>query len=140
MGAVYASVSDITLLSPRTLTTQEQEQAQSLLAVASAKLRLQAQRYGKDLDEMISASEDLALAVKDTVVNCVKRALESYASSTQAATQTSQSALGYSVSMTYLNAGQSLYYLRNELKDLGILRQRYGGMEVYDIAEHDQGN
>ena len=140
MGAVYASVSDIALLSSRTLTTQEQEQAESLLAAASAKLRLQAQRYGKDLDQMIAGSDDLALAVKDTVVNCVMRALESYASSTQAATQTSQSALGYSVSMTYLNAGQSLYYLRNELKDLGILRQQYGGMEVYDIAEHDQGN
>ncbi len=59
------------------------------------------------------------------------RALEAYSNDNVAASQTSQTALGYSVSMTYLNAGQSLYYLRNELKDLGVLRQKFGAMEVY---------
>ena len=136
MGAVYATVSDVSVFT-RILTAKEQEQASSLLETACAKLRLQARRYGRDLDEMIEADEDLLPVVRDTVINCVKRALESYANSDQAATQTSQSALGYSVSMTYLNAGQSLYYLRSELKDLGILRQRYGGMEVYGIEEPD---
>lgn len=129
MGAVYAQLADLML--SHNLTAQEQEQAGSLLEAASAKLRLTAKRYGKNLDEMIAADEDLLPVVKETVVTCVRRALESYKSDTSAASQTSQSALGYSVSMTYLNAGQSIYYLRNELKDLGILRQSYGGMEVY---------
>jgi hypothetical protein len=35
--------------------------------------------------------------------------------------------------MTYLNAGQALYYLRNELKDLGIIRQRYGALDLYGV-------
>jgi len=139
MGAVYAEVGEIAVFG-KNLTTQETEQAESLLAAASAKLRLIAKRYGKDLDAMIAADEDLLLAVKETVISCVKRALDSYSNDTAAATQTSQSALGYSVSMTYLNAGQSLYYLRNELKDLGILRQRYGAMEVYESEEPDTGD
>lgn len=138
MGATYAQLADLTI--SHALTAQEQEQAESLLAAASAKLRLIAKRYGKDLDEMIADDKDLLPVVKETVVTCVRRALESYSSSTQAASQTSQSALGYSVSMTYLNAGQSLYFLRNELRDLGILRQRYGGMEVYGNGESDTRN
>ena len=138
MGAVYAQLSDLELY--KQLTAEEQTQALTLLAAASAKLRLTAKRYGKDLDAMIDADEDMLPVVKEMVVTCVRRAMEAYAGSAQAATQTSQSALGYSVSMTYLNAGQSLYYLRNELKDLGILRQQYGAMEVYDIGESDTGN
>lgn len=138
MGVVYAQLADLML--SHTLTAQEQEQAENLLAAASAKLRLSAKRYGKDLDVMIADDEDMLPVVKETVVTCVRRALESYSSGTQTASQTSQSALGYSVSMTYLNAGQSLYFLRNELRDLGILRQRYGALEVYGDGESDTGD
>lgn len=134
MGAVYAQLADLML--SHNLTAQEQEQAESLLETASAKLRLIAKRYGKNLDSMIEADDDLSSVVKETVATCVRRAIESYRSDVSTASQMNQSALGYSISMTYLNAGQSLYYLRNELKDLGILRQRYGGMEVYN-AESD---
>lgn len=136
MGRVYAAASDVAVFG-KSLTAQELEQAEALLAAASAKLRLAAARYGKDLDSMIDENEDMELAVKDTVINCVKRALESYSSDTMTASQTSQTALGYSIAMTYLNAGQSLYYLRNELKDLGILRQRFGAMEVYGDEADD---
>lgn len=137
MSIVYASVEDLRLFNSA-LTAQEREQAESLLASASAKLRLTAKRYGKDLDDLVK-DEDYLLVVRETVANCVRRAIESYKNDTTAS-QTSQTALGYSVSMTYLNAGQSLYYLRNELKDLGILRQRYGGMEVYFDDTADQGD
>ena len=137
MSVNYASVEDLRLFNSA-LTAQEREQAESLLAAASAKLRLTAKRYGKDLDELVK-DEDYLLVVRETVANCVRRAIESYKNDTTAS-QTSQTALGYSVSMTYLNAGQSLYYLRNELKDLGILRQRYGGMEVYFDDTADQGD
>lgn len=137
MAVNYASVEDLRLFNSA-LTAQEREQAESLLAAASAKLRLTAKRYGKDLDELVK-DEDYLLVVRENVANCVRRAIESYKNDTTAS-QTSQTALGYSVSMTYLNAGQSLYYLRNELKDLGILRQRYGGMEVYFDDTADQGD
>ncbi|MBQ1659036.1 MAG: hypothetical protein II059_04245 [Clostridia bacterium] len=139
MGAVYAALSDVILFSAN-LTAHEQEQAESLIDTACAKLRLTAKRYGKDLDAMIEADEDLETAVKSVIVTSVKRALQTYSDGDLTAAQTSQSGMGYAVSMTYLNAGQSLYFLRSELKDLGIVRQRYGAMEVYKFETNAQGN
>lgn len=138
MGAVYASVADLEIF--EALSVRELEQAEVLLERASAKLRLTAKQYGVDLDAMIEQDDDLLPVVADTVINCVRRALSSYSNDDITASQTSQSALGYSVSMTYINAGQSLYYLKNELSDLGILRQRYGAVEVYANEDSDQGN
>lgn len=139
MGAVYAALSDVILFS-QNLTSHEQEQAESLIDTACAKLRLTAKRYGKNLDAMIEADEDFETAVKSVIVTSVKRALQTYSDGDLTAAQTSQSGMGYAVSMTYLNAGQSLYFLRSELKDLGIVRQRYGAMEVYEFETNAQGN
>lgn len=135
MGAVYASVADVALLRP--LTAQEQVQAESLLASASAKLRLTAKGYGYDLDGLISADEDYGEVVKAVVVQAVIRALNSVTDNTPPAVQSSQAAMGYSLSMTWLASGQALYFLRNELDELGFLRQRYGALEVYDIGKQN---
>lgn len=135
----YAEISDITALG-KDLTAQEKEAAEILLDTASSKLRITAHKYGKDIDEMIKdekMGDDYALVVKNVVIQAVLRALTSISDTLPAITQGSQSALGYSVSMTYLNAGQSLYFLRNELKDLGLLRQTFGAMEVYDNDADD---
>ena len=132
MGAVYASVADVALLRP--LTAQEQQQAESLLVSASAKLRLTAKDYGYDLDGLIAEDEDYGSAVQAVVVQAVIRALNSVTDNTPPAVQSSQAAMGYSLSMTWLNSGQSLYFLRNELDELGFLRQRYGALEVYNLG------
>ena len=129
----YAETSDIKALG-KNLTAQEEETAEILLDTASSKLRIIAHKYGKDIDKMINDEkngDDYALVVKNVVIQAVLRALTSISDTSPAITQGSQSALGYSVSMTYLNAGQSLYFLRNELKDLGLLRQTWGAVEVY---------
>ncbi|WP_028504132.1 Gp19/Gp15/Gp42 family protein [Ruminococcus albus] len=131
MGADYAAVSDITALGV-TLTPQQEDAAEVLITQSSAKLRLTAKKYGKDIDTLIAADDDFGIAVKNVVVQSVIRALNSIADDSPAAVQATQSALGYSASMTYLNAGQSLYFLRNELKDLGLMQQTYGALEVYD--------
>lgn len=138
MGARYAEVADI-ILHYKDLTAKEIEQAESLLDIASAKLRITAEKYGKDIDKMIAENSDIGYVVKDIVISACKRALSSNADAVPSASQSSQSALGYTVSMTYLNAGQSLYFLRNELKELGMLRQKFGGVEVYKIAD-DKGD
>lgn len=135
----YAEISDITALG-KDLTAQEKEAAEILLDTASSKLRITAHKYGKDIDEMIKdekMGDDYALVVENVVIQAVLRALTSISDTLPAITQGSQSALGYSVSMTYLNAGQSLYFLRNELKDLGLLRQTFGAVEVYDNDADD---
>lgn len=136
MGAVYASVEDITALG-RSLTNQQSEAADVLLEQASAKLRLMAQKYKKNIDDLIAdpvTGEDYALAVKSVVVQAVCRALDSVNSNT-AASQGTESIGAYSLTMSYLNAGQSLYFLRNELKDLGLMQQRYGFLNLYGGEE-----
>ena len=141
MGDVYASISDITALG-RTLTAEQETAANVLLTQASAKLRLTARKYGKDIDAMIAdetTGEDYALAVKSVVVQAVCRALDSVTGNA-AISQETQSALGYSATVSYLNAGQQLYFMRNELKDLGILRQTWGFTEVYGLGSADSGN
>lgn len=136
MGTVYAEVSDITALG-RTLTNQQQEAAEVLIEEASAKLRLMAQKYKKNIDELIAdpvTGEDYALAVKSVVVQAVCRALDSVNSNT-VASQGTESIGAYSLTMSYLNAGQSLYFLRNELKDLGLMQQRFGWLDMYSGEE-----
>ena len=136
MAAVYATVEDISKLG-RKLTAEEQDKAAELLPVASSKLRLAAKKRGRDLDMMIFDDPDVGQAAREIVSKAVIRAIDSSADSNPPAVQASQAALGYSVSMTYLNSGQALYFLKNELKELGIMRQRYGALEVYDSADDD---
>ena len=136
MAAVYATVEDITRLG-RKLTAEEQDKAAELLPIASSKLRLAAKKRGRDLDMMIFDDPDVGQAAREITVKAVIRAIDSSADSNPPAVQASQAALGYSMSMTYLNSGQALYFLKNELKELGIMRQRYGTLEVYDNADDD---
>ena len=68
--------------------------------------------------------------VKSVVVDVVARALMT-STNTEPMTQVSQSALGYSVSGTYLVPGGGLFIKKSELARLGLRRQRYGGIELY---------
>lgn len=133
MGAVYATTDDVTTLG-RTLTNEEAEKVSTLLEITSALLRTECSKRGYDLDQMITDDPDKGLIAKILTVNAVIRSLNAASNNAPAATQGSQSALGYSVSYTYLNAGQDVYFLRNELKELGIMRQKCGILEVYDYG------
>ncbi|MBP5432332.1 Gp19/Gp15/Gp42 family protein [Ruminococcus sp.] len=133
-GAVYATVSDIEALGI-SLTTSQEGAADILLSTASSKLRLAARKRGKELDTLIAADADYGAAVKSVIIQAVTRALNSIADSAPAATQGSESNGNYSISMTYLNAGQSLYFLRNELKELGLMRQIFGAIDLYNTGE-----
>lgn len=134
MGAVYATMDDVQALG-RTLTADEQEKVPQLLEIASALLRTEAKKRGYDLDQMIADDPDKGLITKILTVNGVVRSLNAASDTSPAAVQGSQSALGYSVSYTYLNAGQDIYFLKNELKELGIMRQKCGILEVYDYGD-----
>lgn len=131
MGTVYAEVSDITALGIP-LTAQQKSAAEELLKTASSKLRLHGKRVGKNIDEMCDADSDFADAVKSVVIQSVVRAVNSISNVNMAATQSSETIGSYSYSMVYANAGQSLYFLRNELKELGLKRQTYGAVDFYE--------
>lgn len=135
MGTVYAEVSDIIALG-RSLTAGQQEAAEVLLAQASAKLRLTAQKYKKNIDELIAdpvTGDDFALAVKSVVVAAVCRALDAVTES-GSVSQASETLGAYSYTYHYANAGQQLYFLNNELKDLGLKRQKVGWLDVYGVT------
>lgn len=139
MGTVYATVEDVGLLG-RKLTADEAARAPSLLNSASVILRMEARNRQYDLDKMIAEDEDCGEIARALVVNAVVRALNSSAGNdtSPAAVQASQSGLGYSASMTYLAPGQTApFFLKSELKQLGILKQRYGAMEVYFDGSDD---
>jgi len=132
-GTVYASASDV-IARGRKLTDEECQIAETLLSSASAQLRVTARRYGKNIDVMIAdeeTGEDFASVVKDTVVQAVVRALDSVSDDRSMISQGSETNGSYSISMTYLNAGQSLYFLKSELRDLGLLNQTYGALDIY---------
>ena len=112
---------------------EEQASAEILIQTASSKIRIIARKYGIDIDKNISdttTGDDLSVAVKNAVVQSVIRAIDSLSSTSSAVSQNSETNGAYNISMTYLNAGQSLYFLNNELKDLGIIRQRYGAIDL----------
>lgn len=134
MGAVYATVADVIALG-RPLTAAEQAQAEVLLPTVSALLRQEAAKRGYDLDQMIAANEDIGLIAKIVTVNSTVRAINASSETAPATVQAAQAGLGFSVSATYQNPGQPVYFLRNELKELGLLRQKVGTLEVYDIYD-----
>ena len=132
MTANYATISDIIAIGKK-LTIEEQASAEILIQTASSKIRIIARKYGIDIDKNISdttTGDDLSVAVKNAVVQSVIRAIDSLSSTSSAVSQNSETNGAYNISMTYLNAGQSLYFLNNELKDLGIIRQRYGAIDL----------
>jgi hypothetical protein len=133
----YATVDDVRQLW-RDLTTEELNRTGYLLEVVSASLRTEAKKVGKDLDQMIDADEDLKTVAKTVTVDIVARTLMT-STDHEPMTQMTESALGYSVSGTFLTPGGGLFIKKSELARLGLKRQRFGVMELYDYDQGDNG-
>ena len=133
----YATVDDVRQLW-REMTEAETDKAGYLLQVVSASLRTEAKKVGKDLDEMIAEDEDLAVVARSVTVDIVARNLMT-STNQEPMTQMSESALGYSASGTFLVPGGGLFIKKSELAKLGLKRQRYGVMELYDYDQGDNG-
>lgn len=131
----YATTDDIIAFG-RTLTNDELTIAGNLLTAVSAQLRLEADRRGYDLDAMIAGSEDLAEAAKSVTVQVVTRYLNQ-GTTGAAMTQMSETAGPYTVQGTYLVPGGGIFIKRDELRALGLRRQRWGAMEVFDVYGTD---
>ena len=114
-----------------TLTEEEIVKAETLLPIISARLRYEAKKVGKNLDEMIADDLDLEIVAKSVIAGIVERTLKLQKSDSPVFSQYSESALGYSYSGTIPNPGESLYIKKNELKALGLKRQRFGVIDFY---------
>ena len=126
----FATIDDLTNLW-RPMTPDEQIRAEALLPVVSNRLRQEADNVGKDIDKMIEDSDVYKDVVKSVTVDIVSRTLLT-STKNEPMTQYSQSALGYSVQGTFLVPGGGLFIKRDELKALGLRKQRYGVIEPYE--------
>ena len=126
MAQPFATVNEMTELF-RAMTADEQARAAKLLPIVSDTLRVEARNAGKDLDEMIAAdcSGAYANVVKSVTVDVTARALMTPTNEAPMS-QYSQSALGYSVSGTFLVPGGGLFVKREELRRLGLRVQKGG--------------
>lgn len=130
----YTTVDDVNKLF-RNLTNEESERAAELIPVIESSIRLEADNVGKDLEELLE-DENYKNVFKSVVVDVVGRTLMT-STDQEPMTQSSESALGYSWSGTFLVPGGGLFIKRSELARLGLRKQRYGVIDFYD---ENQGN
>ena len=136
--ATFATIDDVTNLWRR-MTSEEQTRAAALLEVVSASLRAEADKVGKDLDEMVAASADYAAVAKSVTVDVVARTLMT-STEQEPLSQFSQTAGPFTASGTYLVPGGGLFIKRSELARLGLRRQRLGAVDIYDITARSADN
>lgn len=125
----YITLEDIIKLF-RPLKYDEAAKAENLIPVVCDSLRQEAKNIGKDLDKMLEDEVLQKNVLKSVCVDVIGRALMT-STDTEPLTQVSQSALGYSMSGTFLVPGGGLFIKKSELARLGLRRQRYGVIEFY---------
>ena len=135
----FATATDVTVLSGKNYTSDEIERISALLPLVCDALRAEAQKAGKNLDMMVANSASYASVVKLVVVDVIVRVMRQTQEG-DPMSQESQSALGYTWSGTYAipGGGISGAIMRNDLKRLGLRRQRYGVMELWDGSQDEQ--
>lgn len=137
--AAFATTEDLVNLW-RPLTESEQGRAEYLLKAASDTLRQQAKNRGYNIDQMIADGKIYQSVVVDVVVAAVSRILRA-STTAEPMTQFSQSALGYTMSGTYLNPQGGIFFYDNELARLGLRKkQRIGRIELYDADSGNSGS
>lgn len=125
----FATVEDLETLW-RLLKSDERKRAEALLKIVSDSLRVEAKKVGKDLDVLVAEDSSFSSVVKSVTVDVVARTLMT-STEQEPMTQFAESALGYSVSGSYLVPGGGLFIKDSELKRLGLKKQRFGVMEIY---------
>lgn len=125
----FANIDDLEN-SWRKVEDYEKKRASELLKTVSHILRIEGQKVNKDLDELVKSDESYFYLVKSVVVDVVARTLMT-STNKEPMTQFSESALGYTVSGSFLVPGGGLFIKESELKRLGFKKQRYGVIDFY---------
>lgn len=125
----FATIDDLETLW-RPLNENEKDRAKALLETVSHTLRVEAKKVKKNIDELIAIDESYKFVVKSITVDVVARTLMT-STNQEPMTQFSESALGYSVSGSFLVPGGGLFIKDSELKRLGFKKQRYGVIDFY---------
>lgn len=127
----FATVQDVIDLF-RPLSLDETTKVTALIPLVCDALRYEAEKVNMDLDDMVAEDSTLASVAKLVTVDVIGRVLRQ-STSGEPMSQESQSALGYTWSGTYAipAGGIAQAIMKNDLKRLGIMRQRYGVIDFY---------
>lgn len=131
----FATLEDVISLSGNTYTADEQSRIETLLPLISDALRVEAQYSGNDLDQMAADIPGYESTLKLVTVDVIVRVMRQ-STTGEPMSQESQSGLGYTWSGTYAIPGGGIAQaiMRNDLKRLGLRRQRYGWEDWYHEA------
>lgn len=134
----FATVEDIQTLY-RPLSASEQSRAEALLPLVSDEIRILGKNSGKDIDQAIADDPTYESVVKIVTCDVTFRILRQNTEG-EAMTQESQSALGYSWSGSFAVAGGGIAnsILVNDLKKLGLLRQKMGSEFLWQGSKGQQ--
>lgn len=134
----FATLNDVVTVSGATYTASEQDRIDALLPRVSDALRFEAEKVGKDLDAMIEKSASYASVVNTVTCDIVIRSMRQ-SNDGEPMSQESQSALGYSWSGTYAipGGGVANAIMKNDLKRLGLMRQRYGAIDLWPTKSRE---
>lgn len=114
----YATVADLEGFW-RPMTTAEKSRANSLLPLASNRLRLMAENLGWSLDDKVNSSEIFKSNVQYVVMEAVKRAILTPVDAPPA-NSIQQTAGPYSENIVYTNPSGDLWFKKTELAELGL--------------------
>ena len=130
--SAFATLEDVRTLSGKHYTDEETERIEALLPMVSDALRYEAAKVGRNLDEMVQDNEAYCSVVKMVTVDVVCRVLRQSLDG-DPMTQESQAGLGFSWSGSYAIPGGGIAgsIMKNDLKRLGLRRQRIGVIEFY---------
>lgn len=113
----------------RALTGDEETRADSLLKLASNRLRTIADQHNTNLDEKVNASPSYFVTVQWVVMEAAKRAMLT-PTDTPPANSVQQTAGPYSSNIVYTNPAGDLWFKKSELHDLGF----YGNQRLGSIS------
>ncbi len=131
--ANFATVADVIDISGNEYTQAEQDRIETLLPLVSALIINEGAKVGMDIETLVSEDENYAAVVKMITCDVVVRVMRQ-STTGEPMSQESQSALGYSWSGSYAvpGGGVAMSLMNNEKKMLGIKRQRYGAMDIWE--------
>jgi hypothetical protein len=113
----------------RALSEEEKTRSNSLLKLASNRLRTIADNQSTDLDEKVNESPSYFVTVQWVVMEAAKRAMLT-PTDTPPANSVQQTAGPYSSNIVFTNPAGDLWFKKSELHDLGF----YGNQRLNAIS------
>lgn len=124
----YATIQDVINLK-RSLTSEEQTRAGYLIPIISNLIRVEAQRTGRDYDQMIAETPILADVAKSVTCDVVIREINTPGTQLPA-TSYSEGAGGVTQSYTLPNSSGAIKLWPSDLKALGLRVQKIDALNL----------